>query len=343
MTALVLKGEKDLSLEDMPVNETLGANDVRIQLQACGICGSDLHYFKYGRIGDFIVKDPMILGHEAAGTIVEKGKNVDSLELGDRVCMEPGVPDFFSEAVLAGDYNLDENVRFWATPPIHGVMRESVIHPAALTFKLPGNVSFREGAMIEPLAVGIEAAKKASISPGDIALVIGSGTIGIMTALGALAGGCSKVLISARSDEKLKTAGSYQGVVAINSVKQNLHDEVLIHTQGKGVDILFETSGNPEVFPEIFRHCRRSARAVLIGMMNDPVPIDVPLLQMLGIRIETVFRYRNCFDKALSLVSSGKIDLKRLVSKVFPFDQSIEAYHYAAEGRPDTVKVMIEF
>src|SRR4029077_20820879 len=148
---------------DFPIDEPLGPHDVRITLHTVGICGSDLHYYQHGGIGPYIVREPMILGHEASGIVVEVGSEVTNLAAGDRVCMEPGIPDPNSRATRLGIYNLDPAVRFWATPPVHGCLTGTVIHPAAYTFRLPDNVSFAEGAMVEPLAVGMHAAVKAKI------------------------------------------------------------------------------------------------------------------------------------------------------------------------------------
>lgn len=189
MRALVLERKGELSLRDFPaidrVEEKLGPHDVRIRLHTVGICGSDVHYYTHGRIGPFVVEQPMILGHEASGTVIETGPAVTTLRPGDRVCMEPGIPDPNSRATRMGMYNVDPAVRFWATPPVHGILRPTCVHPEAFTFKLPDTVSFAEGAMVEPLAVGIHAATKARIRPGDLALVIGAGPIGLVTAVGA--------------------------------------------------------------------------------------------------------------------------------------------------------------
>ncbi|MCB0129769.1 MAG: alcohol dehydrogenase catalytic domain-containing protein, partial [Caldilineaceae bacterium] len=192
MQALVLEKVRELALRDIQLDETLGPHDVRIAIHTVGICGSDVHYYTHGAIGPFVVREPMVLGHEAAGTVIEVGDQVTTLQTGDRVCMEPGIPDPNSKATRLGIYNLDPAVRFWATPPIHGVLRPTVVHPAAFTFKLPDNVSFAEGAMVEPLAVGMHAANKAHIKPGDLAVVSGAGPIGMVTAMAALAGGCSR-------------------------------------------------------------------------------------------------------------------------------------------------------
>jgi len=342
MKALVLESQKNLSLRDFPIEEKMGPYDVKIQIKACGICGSDVHYYAEGAIGDFVVTDPMILGHEAAGIIVEKGSKVTNVEVGDMVCMEPGIPDMEAPEVLEGNYHLDPNIVFWATPPVHGCLREYVVHPARFCFKLPEGMTAAEGAMMEPLATGIEAAKKAQIRPGDTALVVGCGTIGMMVAISALAGGCSKVFISDVKQEKLDIAGTYDNIIPINSAKTNLEEFIMKETNGRGVDRLFEASGSPHVYPNFFRCAKRGAKVVLVGMMNGTVPMDIAYIQVHGLSIETLFRYTNTFDRAVALVNAGKINLKPLISKTFSFEDSIKAYEFAAAGHPDVVKVMIE-
>ena len=186
--AVVLEEVGKLSLRDIDVSEPFTADDVRIDIKSVGICGSDVHYYKHGVIGPFVVNQPMILGHEASGVVAEVGANVTHLEVGDRVCMEPGVPDPTSAESRLGMYNLCRKLRFWATPPYarnllddpawaagHGCLRPSVVHPANYTFKLPDNVSLDEGAMVEPLAVGMHASTMAEIRPGDVCAVVGAG------------------------------------------------------------------------------------------------------------------------------------------------------------------------
>ena len=206
MEALVLERTRELSLRDIDIEEIFGPHDVRIAIRNVGICGSDVHYYQHGQIGPFVVEEPMVLGHEAAGVVVEVGDEVTHLKVGDRVCMEPGIPDPNSKPSRLGMYNLDPAVSFWATPPVHGILRPIVVHPANFTFKLPDNVSFGEGAMVEPLAIGMHAANKAQIKPGDLAVVTGAGAIGVVTALAALAGGCSQVVISDVVQPKLDLA-----------------------------------------------------------------------------------------------------------------------------------------
>ncbi|MDX8432082.1 MULTISPECIES: NAD(P)-dependent alcohol dehydrogenase [Mesorhizobium] len=341
MQALVLEKKGELSLREIALPLDVGPDDVRIAIHTVGVCGSDVHYYTHGAIGSYIVRQPMVLGHEASGTIIEVGANVASLKVGDRVCMEPGVPNLSSRATKLGIYNVDPDVRFWATPPVHGVLAPFAVHPAAFTYKLPDNVSFAEGAMVEPFAIGMQAAARARIVPGDVAVVVGCGPIGIMIALAALAGGCSKVLISDFSAPKLKIAAQYQGIMPVNIGEQSLVDAVAAATGGWGADIVFEASGNPKAFANLFDIVRPGGAVVLVGLPVEPVSLDVPAAISKEARIETVFRYANIFDRALQLIASGKVDLKPLITGTYDFSDSIKAFERAAEGNPQDVKLQI--
>jgi D-xylulose reductase len=342
MRALVLERQRELSLREIDLPRTLGPGDVRIKIDTVGVCGSDVHYYTHGRIGPFVVKEPMVLGHEAAGTVSEVGPGVTSLKPGDRVCMEPGIPDLTSKASKLGLYNVDPSVVFWATPPVHGCLTPEVVHPAGFTFKLPDNVSFAEGAMVEPFAVGLQAAVKARIQPGDFAVVIGAGPIGIMAALAALAGGCSRVLISDLLPEKLAIAERYPGITGVNIRETKLADAVAAATDGWGADVVFEASGSPRAYPGIFDVVRPGGCLVVIGMPVEPVAVDLVAAAAKEVRIETVFRYANVYDRAIAMIASGKVDLKPLVSHTYGFEDSITAFERAAEGRPADVKLQIK-
>ncbi|TSD84226.1 NAD(P)-dependent alcohol dehydrogenase [Mycobacterium sp. KBS0706] len=342
MRALVLERQRELSLREIDLPRTLGPGDVRIKIDTVGVCGSDVHYYTHGRIGPFVVKEPMVLGHEAAGTVTETGPGVTSLKVGDRVCMEPGIPDLTSKASKLGLYNVDPSVVFWATPPVHGCLTPEVVHPAGFTFKLPDNVSFAEGAMVEPFAVGLQAAVKARIQPGDFAVVIGAGPIGIMAALAALAGGCSRVLISDLLPEKLAIAERYPGITGVNIRETKLADAVAKATDGWGADVVFEASGSPRAYPGIFDAVRPGGCLVVIGMPVEPVAVDLVAAAAKEVRIETVFRYANVYDRAIAMIASGKVDLKPLISHTYGFEDSITAFERAAEGRPADVKLQIK-
>jgi D-xylulose reductase len=209
------------------------------------------------------------------------------------------------------------------------------------TFKLPDNVSFAEGAMVEPLSVGLQAAKKANIQAGDVAVVTGCGTIGLVTGLAALAGGCSKVIITDTIQAKLDIAAGF-GMIPVNIVNQTLQTEVEKVTGKWGADIVFEASGNENAILDVFKTLRPGGTVVLIGMPVKPVTMDIVAAQAKEARIETVFRYANVYARALGLMESGKINVKPLLTDIYKFADSIKAYEYAAKPKPTTVKVIIE-
>ena len=341
MKALVLEEKGKISYRDIDIQESVGPGDVFIKIHSVGICGSDVHYYQFGKIGNFVVTGPMVLGHEASGTVIEVGSSVKDLKPGDRVCMEPGIPEPDSKAVMMGMYNLDPAVRFWATPPIHGCLRETVVHPAQFVFKLPENVSYGEGAMAEPLSVGLQAVKKAGIKPGDTALVTGCGTIGLVTAMSALAGGCSRVIITDVIQEKLDIASGY-GITPVNITKQNVVDTVNELTNGWGVDVIFEASGNASAIANIFDPLCPGGTVVFIGMPVQPVPVDIVAAQAKEAVIKTIFRYAHVYPRAINLMSSGKIDVKQLITDTYKFKDGVAAFEYAANPRPTSVKIIIE-
>lgn len=347
MKSLVLEKKGEISLRDFPaidkLEASLGPLDIRIKLHTVGVCGSDVHYYTHGRIGPFVVNEPMILGHEASGTVIETGSLVSSLEIGDRVCMEPGIPDANSRATQIGMYNIDPNVRFWATPPIHGILRPTCVHPEAFTFKIPDNISFAEAAMVEPLAVGVHAATKARIKPGDIALVMGAGPIGLVTALSAIASGCSRVFISDLADEKLEIARSMNSAISpINSRTTDLKTSILKETDGWGADIVFEATGSADAAETVFQALSPGGCVVLIGGQSDPISFDVGAAMVREARVESIFRYAHVFPRCIRMLSSGLINVRPLITKKYIFDDSVEAFNVAADARPENIKIQIE-
>ncbi len=323
--ALVLEATRQLSLRDIALDQRLGPKDLRIAVHTVGICGSDLHYYKHGAIGPFVVKEPMVLGHEASGVVVEVGDEVDRFTPGDRVCVEPGVPRLDSPAVLRGLYNLDPAVSFWATPPVHGCLTPHVVHPALFTHRLPDEVSFAEGAIVEPLAIGLQAATKARLRPGDMVVVLGAGTIGAMVTLAALAGGAAKVLLADPVAAKLELFASNPVVRTVHLGSEDLVQAVHDETAGWGADAVFEASGSAHAYDGIVGLACPGGCLVLVGMPGGPVAFNVVAVQAKELRIESVFRYANIFPRAIQLLANGRIDVKPFISRSFAFADAIGA------------------
>jgi D-xylulose reductase len=342
MRAVVLEKQDLIRIRDIEVNETVGPTDVKIKIASVGICGSDVHYYKHGKIGDFVVDQPMILGHEAAGIITEVGKDVTVLKVGDRVCMEPGIPNHLSRESMLGMYNVDPSVKFWATPPVHGVLRESVVHPANLTFKIPDNVSFDEAVMVEPLTLGVHVARKVGVVPGDTAIVAGAGPIGVIIALAVLASGCSRVIITDVVQAKLdRVEKSYGGrIIPFNVAKGDL--KKFVYEQfPNGADLYLEASGAAPAITNAAHYLTPGGKIVFIGMTQGPALVDIFACQVREVTMYTIFRYANDYERAVNFIASGQIDVKPLISACYTFEQSVEAFEFAASAPPDVIKTMI--
>ena len=308
MKALVLEKKLELNLRDIDLPNKVGSNDVKINMHTVGICGSDIHYYKHGKIGQWHVNAPMVLGHEGSGTIIEVGKKV----------------------------------KFWATPPVHGCLTPEVVFPSDMVFKIPDNLSYAEGAMVEPLAVGMQGVTKAKIKPGQIGLVMGCGPIGLVTALAALAGGCAKVYIADILSEKLKMCDYYPDLIPIDISKENLETKIMDETNGWGVDRFFECSGAVKAYEAIFTCCSPGAHVVLIGNNAEPVPMNWAILFSKGLEFQTVHRYSHQYEPSIRLLERGKIDVKPMITHTFKFEESVEAFLRAAEHRPTDVKLQIK-
>ena len=257
--------------------------------------------------------------------------------------MEPGIPDPASRATRLGKYNLDPAVRFWATPPVHGMLRPTVVHPADFTFKLPDHVSYAEGAMVEPLAVGVHAATKAQVQPGDLAVVIGAGPIGMVTVLAALAAGCSRVIVSDVHEPKLELARKLGPVAAGQRAQRRSSSTSSGARPTAGVPTWCSNArATRRPRPRCSISLPRRQGAPLVGIPLEPFAFDVSKAQIKEARVENVFRYAHVYPRAVAMLASGKIDVKPLITDRYAFADSVEAFDFAKAMPPASVKVQIE-
>ncbi len=343
MKALVLNKPGHISMNEVPDPGEPGHDEVRVRVGAVGICGSDVHYYEHGRIGDFVVEAPMVLGHESAGTVESVGPGVSHLVPGDRVAMEPGVPCGDCDICSSGRYNLCADMQFWATPPFDGSLAEYVVHPAGYSHLIPDSMSLEQGALIEPLAVGIHACNRARVKPGDSVLIIGAGTIGCVTLLAARAYGAEQIIVSDVVPERLERAMSLGATSVVDGATESLSERVSETTEGRGVDVGFECSGAIPAPMMLLDAATAGGRIVLIGMGNQPVEIDTVTAMVKEVDIRTVFRYTNAFPRAIEMAANDLINVSSLVTDRYSFDNGVDAFDYARNLRPETCKVMINF
>ena len=317
-------------------------NEVLVKLEYVGICGSDLHYYETGAIGDFVVEPPFVLGHEPGGTVVEVGKDVKHLKVGDRVALEPGKTCGHCEFCKTGRYNLCPDVVFFATPTVDGVFQEYVAHEADLCFKLPENVSTLEGALIEPLAVGFHAAMQGGARAGQTAVVMGSGCIGLVTMMALKAMGVSKVYVVDIMEKRLEKALELGADGVINGKEKDAVEEVMKLTDGRGCDLVIETAGTQITTVQAMRMTKKGATIVLVGYSKTgemTLPISMALDKELTFK--TVFRYRHIYPMAIEAVAAGKVNLKGIVTDIFSLDEAQKAMDYSVNNKADVVKAVI--
>lgn len=318
-------------------------NEVLVKLEYVGICGSDMHYYETGRIGDYVVEPPFVLGHEPGGVVVEVGKDVKHLKVGDRVALEPGKTCGHCEFCKEGKYNLCPDVVFFATPPVDGVFQEYVAHEATLCFKLPDNVDTMEGALIEPLAVGFHAANQGGAHAGQTAVVFGAGCIGLVSMMALKAEGVSKVYVVDIMQKRLDKAMELGATEVINSMDTDVMAEIARLTEGKGTDLIIETAGMEITTRQAIHIAKKGATIVLVGYSKTgemTLPLSLALDKELTFK--TVFRYRHIYPMAIEAVASGKVNLKGIVSNVFDFDDIQNAMDKSISDKANIVKSVVK-
>jgi len=340
--AAYLMGTQDIRIGDCDV-APCGKDDVVVQMKHVGICGSDMHFYEFGRIGRRVVTEPFILGHECAGIISEVGENVTHLKPGDKVVMEPGVPCGKCEFCRSGRYNLCPDVKFISSPPDQGAMRQLMTYPAAWTYRLPDNITTLEGAMIEPFAVGLHAASRGEAGPGKTAAILGTGTIGLMTLLACRADGIDKVYVSDIFENRLDKAKLLGADETICAAKEDTTERIAQLTDGRGVDIVFETAGSPKTAVQAVTLVKRGGVIVQVGNITAETPYVFNELSRLEVDIRTVFRYHHMFQKAIGLMENGTVDLMKIGPRIFPFEKTAEAFACNLAEKKDITKVVVEF
>ncbi|MFD3260038.1 NAD(P)-dependent alcohol dehydrogenase [Paenibacillus lentus] len=340
--AAFMTGLKQMEIREIPVPEPK-EKEVLVKLEYVGICGSDVHYYEHGKIGDFIVNGDFILGHECAGTVVAIGKDVKQLQVGDRVALEPGVTCGQCEFCKSGRYNLCPDVEFLATPPYHGCFENYIAFPENMAFKLPNSITTREGALVEPLSVGMHAAKQGGVTLGSTVVILGAGCIGLTTLLASKAFGALDITVVDVIPKRLDKALELGATRVINAAEMDAVKLIYELTDGEGVDIVMETAGAVKTVQQTAYMVKRGGTVVLVGMAPQDT-IEYNFAKLLGkeAEIKTVFRYRNIYPQAIKAMAEGLIDVSGIVTHEYRFDEIAEAFDVNINRKNDVVKIVIK-
>ena len=339
MQVAVLKAPGRLELEARPRPEP-DPEEVLVAIGEVGICGSDLHYFEHGRIGDFVVDEPLILGHESAGEVTEVGAAVSDVDVGTRVALEPGVPCRRCAHCRRGEYNLCPDVTFMATPPDDGAFAEYVAWPADFAHPLPESVSVREGALCEPLSVGVHAVRRGEVGVGDSVLVTGAGPIGLLAMAAARAAGAAEVFVSDVTAAKRERARERGADAAIDPTGADLADAVADRTGGAGADVVIEAAGARSAISGSLDAVRWGGTVVFVGLADEAeVPLDVLDIVDKELDVRGSFRYRNAYPAAIELLADGVVDVAGIVDFEAELAEIEPAFRRAMDD--ETVKGMV--
>lgn len=301
-----------------------------VQIESVGICGSDTTYFTAGYIGDWVVRGPIVLGHEVSGTVVAVGADVTGVGVGDRVAIEPGTPCRDCEDCMAGNYHLCSDLVFLATPPYDGALTQFMAFDERNLFPMPDGMTFDEGAMLEPLSVGIWACRRAGLQPGDRVLVSGAGPVGILAAQVARAFGASSVRLTDLSSYRLELAASLGFETELVGEGDSAAD----------FDVLLECSGAPTALADGLWRLRNGGRAAMVGMPKQDVELPLSRLNVRELSVALVNRYAHTWPTAMALVASGRVDATALVTHHFALEQTAEAL-MLAKTEPRSMKAVI--
>jgi L-idonate 5-dehydrogenase len=343
MKAFLLHGAQDLRPAALPMPEA-GPGEVTLAMRRAGICGSDIHYYSHGRIGSFVPQRPFVLGHEFAGEIVAVGDGVPAARIGERVTVDPSMPCGRCAFCVTGRYNLCTDMRYYGsascTPHINGGFEEFIVAPAVNAFVVPDALTWGEAAMTEPLSVAVHAARRAGNLAGQSVLVTGGGTIGQLTALVARVFGASTVVLSdlLPGPRRIAVAGGADSVLDARS------PDFMAEARGLcpgGFDVAFEAAGSVAALAQVLEVVRRGGTIVQVGTL--PASVTLPLNAVMARELTLLgsFRFANVFATALALMAAGRIDVKPLITSVYPLADLRSAME-AAIGLPDSIKVQVE-
>ncbi len=343
--AAVMYDIDKMDIVELPIPD-MGKGDVLIRVKAVGICGSDVHFFKEGRIGKRVIIPPHILGHECAGEITKIGEDVKNLSVGNRVAVEPQKPCGKCEWCMKGRYNLCEDMIFMSAPHSQrlgeGAFVEYIVRPSNLVYPIPDHVSYEEAAMAEPLAVALQAIKMGKVTAGDTTAIMGAGPIALAVLLAAEAYGCKSIFMTDLIEYRLKKAAEMGATKVFNVTETDYVNEILELTGGRGVDTVIETTGNEKAFKAATDLAARGGTIVLVASnVNSMALFDTAAMQVKELGLVSIFRYSNVYKKAVDLIASGKANVKQLITHKMPLEKVAEGINLFAGRSDGVIKVII--
>lgn len=342
MKAAYIHHPRDIRIGEAP-DEELGPFDLLLDVTAVGICGSDLHTYLFGQIGDTVAEAPLILGHEAAGRIVAVGAGLgNQFRIGQNVAIDPAIPCWMCERCETGDPNLCTNLQFMGLWPRHGALREQMVHPARSCIVLPDSISPASAALLEPLGVALHAINLSKIRVGDDVLVVGCGAIGLLLIRLARLAGARHIFASDKYTWRLDQAANFGADVLVNFTRQDVVAEVRRATDGRGVDIAIESAWVSDTVNQCVDASRNGGRVIVVGIpVEDFITFKASASRRKGLTIKLSRRMKHSYPPSIALTISGKIDLEALATHRYSLDSSEQAFECAANYHEGVIRALV--
>lgn len=363
--SFILRAVKDVHLGDIPKPQIDGPYDVIVQVGQTGICGSDVHYWQRGRIGDFVLNSPIVLGHESAGVVVEIGPRVTNIKIGDKVAIEPGVPCRHCEYCRSGSYNLCPNTVFAATPPHNGTLSKFYKTAADYCYPLPQHLGLEDGALCEPVAVAVQICKVGNVKAGQKIVVFGCGPIGLLVQSVAKAYAAKTVIGIDLSQSRLDLASNVlrcadgvftppptpkkqdgsipaadEGSEYSAQIAQMIKDQFNL---GEGPEVVIDATGAQSCIQMGVHLCKKGGTYVQAGMGKENIVFPITVACIRDLTIRGSIRYTaGVYPQAVDLVASGKVQPQKLITHRYKFEEAEQAFETVRKGGEDVLKVIIE-
>ena len=343
MRAAVLLKLGQIQMQTRPVPSP-GPDEILVRIACVGVCGSDIHYYRYGRIGDQLLQSPQCLGHECSGFVAAVGSDVKTFEIDQLVACEPSRVCGWCNQCRTGNYNLCPNVKFLGTPPIEGVFQEYHLFHFSQCFAVPDGITPAAAAMVEPFVTGFCTSRTLAPVPSHTALIIGVGAIGLSCVNMARLYSASTIIAMDKLDNRLALAADQGATHTLNVTKGNPLEFVRQVTADQGVDCVYEASGAAQKVAELsIQAAAINAQLALIGIpLDDHFPLLIHRARRKGLTIHNVRRFANCYPQVLRLLADRKIDLDSWVTHRYDLDHAAQAMELAGDYNDNVVKALIE-
>ena len=333
-----------MELHEVPDPGPPGEGQLLLKVETVGVCGSDIHYYNIGRIGEQVVEYPFTVGHECAATVIEAGEKTEGFKPGDRVAVDPAMPCYECDQCLAGREHTCRNLKFLGCPgQAEGCLSEMIIMPAKSCFRIPGNISFEEAAFAEPLSIGYYAVQLSQIRKGDNIAVLGAGPIGDGVLISAKEVGAGSIYVTDKIDARLDIATKLGAKTVYNVNRCDAVKEISSREQDL-LDIVYECCGQQEAFDQAIELLKPGGKLLIVGIPEfERWSFEADRARRKEISIIHVRRQNECIQPALDFISAGKVDTERMITHRFPFEKSKEAFDLVSSYGDGVLKALVDF